>query len=874
MKKTSKNLQRVLAVMLAIVMTVSVAVPAVKAKAAGYSNNGNYSLDDSLSFGSNADKVWKPSNHLTNFKLDADNITVGIPTTLAIWFDYDVMPTATEAEYRKGIRIDISGPEYGTYVNDFLGDDLTKNGKLYSTISDIVFSEAGRYTLEVYECNKYGNVDVFSPELIASTTFTVKALTDENGNRIKNSISVAKDSYKPDEKSAVTLSYTVENPSHDYNIYILDPDAGSNDYNWYKIIDIYSIDGSFDIAAGKTCKKTINYSFNKKGIYRVCLFDCTIYDKVAETSFIVMNDIGLNVDTSKLEKGQMPFYSSFKKDKTHLSLDTDDSIEISVQLPFNYDQIMKDVMQELKMSDYEKDIDIDMDKTQPTTVTLKYQPAGSKSSRQLDQKVIYGYLDMHKFKYTSEKILELISGYMTGDSAFAGIVTLEFENLGDGGLYFGRFKDSVSFSVAKEPGIKKAKAVSKTVTLAYGESAGIYVEDNLGGEIVAEIYKGKKKIRTVTQNCTLDRVNGIAYGTVLWDLGNSSNKYVSAGEYTVKVYTQTKLTLINNGKKETTTLKSKIKSFTIKLEKPSGSLKLSSNATGLNGGEYATYENPLIGIKNTVSIGSKISLKIKNSKGTVILNDTYAQAAGTYTAWYDLSKLDSNLAIGKYTATVTAETLEGKKVTKDIKFSVEKSPKVQITAASVSVKDGVGAVSVKTSQSSDVSVQVKNSKGSVVATVIDGQYAAGTINASFTCGSYAVGSYSVVITAKNSGGTSSSTKTFSIQKKPVVVKKPTVSALSVRFTQKNSEDAYKFAANYTAKGAKLVMEVMWNDAEQIVAVKEITTQKDSGSVEWVWDGYKSNGFRASAGSYTLRVYAVNSAGKTDYLRQNFTISEG
>ena len=66
-----------------------------------------------------------------------------------------------------------------------------------------------------------------------------------------------------------------------------------------------------------------------------------------------------------------------------------------------------------------------------------------------------------------------------------------------------------------------------------------------------------------------------------------------------------------------------------------------------------------------------------------------------------------------------------------------------------------------------MTVVVKNSAGSVVNTVIDKSYSKGKISASFAYGSLAVGSYNVVFTAKNSGGTSTVTKTFKVEKKPV-----------------------------------------------------------------------------------------------------------
>lgn len=579
---------------------------------------------------------------------------------------------------------------------------------------------------------------------------------------------------------------------------------------------------------------------------------------------------------SKAENGKMPFSATFKGNKTHLDLDTNDSIEISVQLPFKYSIAKKDIQKELEMYPNRDSIDdLKPGKATPTTVKVMYQPAGTTKTRELKQELRFGYFDEHVFKFKSDELLKTIQDYVYGDVAYAGIVTIEFKGDGDGRYYQEPFTETVSFSVSKKAAIKKAQAVTKSTPLAYGEEQAFYVEDTLGGNIHVTIYKGSKKIRTITGNCTLGKgEDANAYGYAYWDLMNSSKKYVAPGKYTAKIYTDVKLTLLNNGKKQTKSIKSKTKTVSFNVVKAKGTLKLTSVPTGLNGGEYATYENPMIGIQNTVSIGSKIAVKIKNPKGTVIKNDSYVQSSGTATRWYDLAKLDANLSLGKYTATVTAQIIGGKKVTKNISFSVEKSPKVEISNVSLSVNNGVGNVSFVTSQSSKVNVVVKDSKGSIVATVLSGQYSAGTIKANFTTGNYTPGNYSVEFSATNSGGTSTAAKSFTIEKKPVVVTKPTVSGLSIRYTQKNKEDAYQVSLGYTGKGAKVVIEIMWNDAEQIVKTYQYTTIKDSGNVSWIWDGYKSNGFRASTGNYTVRAYAVNSAGQTEYLRQNFTINEG
>ncbi len=857
---------------LSLIMTGVLFGGALPVRADSFSG-GAYTLDDRLSYDSDElEMVWKPYDHLSNMKLNLQNSVVGSETIIDITFDCDILPTVTPQKYRKTISIGVYGPSTAEWVTTFTEEECTKDGKINIVIPH-KFSEAGKYTLAVYESDANGNVGAFEPQCIASESFNISAITDESGSRVKNSLSVEKATYKPDVKETITIEYSLEKPGHDYNMFIVKP--GDSFYDSYssRVLDWYSTDGTIDGTAGRKNKKTFDYTFTQKGIYTVYLYDYTESSLIAQTTFTVAPSIDLGVDESKVKNGKIPFSVSFAKNKTHLDLDSSDKIKFTVQLPFNYDECRKDLERALIGKGYDdSSLDYDFDKSTTTNVKINYKPAGSSESVLLKTDYVKGYVKPHNFEFSAKDILKLINDFSHGDTAYAGVVTVEFSYSGAG--YLESFKEKVSFSVARSSTKITVTAPVKTVPRAYGESIGFDVESDLGGEIVAQIYKGSKKIRTVKQSCSLDRSKGVAFGNISWDLGNSSNKYVDAGTYKVKIYTQVKLTTINNGKSSSKTVKSKTKTIEFKVAKPTGSLTLSSVATGLNGGEYATYENPLIGISNNVSIGSKIEVKIKNAKGTVIVNDSYTQPAGKYTRWYDLEKLDSNLSLGKYTASITAVIIGGKKVTKNISFKVEKSPKVEISSVSLSTGEGLGTLSFKTSQSSNVTVQVKNSSGKVVATVIDGKYAAGTIKSNFNFGGYAVGSYSVVVSAKNSGGTSTVTKTFSVAKKPTVVKKPTVSGVSVRFTKKNNEDAYKFSCNYTGKGSKIVMEVMWNDAEQIVAVSEYTAQKDSGSAEWTWDGYKSNGFKASAGSYTIRVYAVNSAGKTEFIRQNFTIGEG
>lgn len=822
--------------------------------------------------------------HINNPTLMTTSFTTGIDQQVKIAFDVDQDYSSLDNDncyfFFQITDPDGNSPD-GFYWSEYVNNASYSGGKLICS-KNLVFEKRGQYKIsfEVYNDGN-GHFD------LGSQTFTVKSLTstDDDGNetRINDSVKISSTTFEPKKEANGTITYTLANPKHTYYLYVVTPrgeDAGGeykdDDYYLVKSLDWHSDAGELDTTAGKTCTKKFKYTFTDNGVYGVVLYDKTNNKIVAHTTFTVSKTIDNgDQDASKVVNGKMPFYYEFKNNKTHLELDSDDEIDLSIQLPYKYDLYQEDMEKKLAANSYRDNTDLEFDKTTTADVRIMYQPAGSSSQRCLDTIMISGYRQIKKFKYSSEDILKLLSNYTASDSAYAGIVTLEITGSGDGRYYVDPYTESVSFSVAKKAGLKKAKAVTSATTRAYGEKQGFYVEDNLGGTIYATIYSGSKKIKTVKANCQLSSsIDGNAFGYVYWDLKNSSGKYLANGKYKAVIYTEAKITILDNGKKTTKTLKSKSKTVNFQIKKPSGKLSLKSSAIGSSGGEYAIYESPIIGIQNKVNIGSKISVKITNTKGTVIKKDSYIQSAGTTTRVYDLSQLDSNLSIGTYKAAVTAQTLAGKKITKNISFKVEKAPQVTISNTSLSINDGVGTLSFKTSQSSNVNIVVKDSSDKVVVVVEDGNYTAGTIKTTFSTGNYAAGNYKVVITAKNSGGTSTETKTFTIAKKPVVVEKPTVSGLSVKYTKKNKDDAYTVYVNYTGKNTKLVIEIMYEDNEEIVYTYEKITSNDKGQINWTWDGYKANGFRAWTGNYTVRAYAINSAGKTEYLRERFTISEG
>ena len=131
-----------------------------------------------------------------------------------------------------------------------------------------------------------------------------------------------------------------------------------------------------------------------------------------------------------------------------------------------------------------------------------------------------------------------------------------------------------------------------------------------------------------------------------------------------------------------------------------------------------------------------------------------------------------------------------------------------------------------------------------------------------------------MIKTKNSGGKRIISRTFTVKKKPVIVKKPTVSNLSVRFAAGKDGDMVVGTFNYTGKNTRVIIDIMYNDTEEIVYTYQGVTKNDSGTFTYTWDGFKSNGFRCWPGSYTFRVHLVNSAGSTPYLRQNFDLGVG
>lgn len=738
------------------------------------------------------------------------------------------------------------------------------------------FEDRGKYTFTVYANSVYGDA-------LYKTTFTVSKAEGSTAD-YKDTIKILKPTITVGSTEKISIEYTVADSDYDYKIYMVEPEDGSGNDAWitsyeddmrrFNILEDFRSDaGEFDVTAGKVNKLTFSSrKYDKEGMYAIVLYNVTKGKKGAVENFIcaaASKQLDSDIDTSKVDKnGNLPFMC--KSNKTHLDLDSNDTITLDVQFPFKYEEFLADFTRQYEYGTYGTDDNANI------KMKVLYTPAGSSYTRTLmPEKTIKGVTSKHSVSFKAADILEAILDTKEGDQAYAGIVTVEFIYDDMSSMYATFFDEKFNFSVAKKSKLVSAGIKSKNVARAYGENAIFVAESTLGGTVCADIYKGSKKIATATGLSSLGSSSlDNAVGLACYNLQNTNGGYIATGNYKAKVYTSITLKVINDGKTTTKKIDSNKKTIKFKVVKAKGSLTLKAAAEGTTGGNFAVYENPVISVKPTVSIGSKLNIVLKNSKGTTLKTYDTVQCAGTGNYWFDIAALDPSYGLGTYKVSVTATTLDGKKKSASTSFSIKKSPKVQLSSVVLTTKDGVGSVAFNTSEQSAVTVVVKDSAGSVVNTVIDKSYSKGKISASFAYGSLAVGSYNVVFTAKNSGGTSTVTKTFKVEKKPVVVTKPTVSGLAIRWTTKNKEDALTSSLYYTGKGATIVIEVLWNDAEEIVYTYKTTTTAEKGSVSFTWDGYKSNGFRATQGSYTIRAYAVNSAGKTEYLRQNFSIAAG
>lgn len=823
-------------------------------------------------------------------QLDCTEFTTNGASTVSLSFDLahlQAFPNDTNYHDDSEIDIRIVDP-LGEYIELFDGKVNQRSAKRYdNTPTEMIyypeyfsigkntmsvkahFTARGAYQLLLIIKNVYGD-----------RTYSFKFDVKKGNADAENMLTTDKAIYGKGSSVPVTIKYSLADDGYNYYMYFVRPDNyGFNlcfDHSYEEDMpyiitghDWYSSVGEMETTVGKVHEITDKLKLTQNGTYSVVIYNMDTKKKVMVHDFLVSDDAAaIDVDTSTIKNGLVPF--SCTADATHLSLDSNDKVTMTFQMPFDYNSFMTDVVYD------DDDFDEGIEDKAKIKVSVYYTPSGSDTARMImSLKDFTGCLEKHTVTLKASDILDAILETNINDSVFAGIVSVHFDYDEVTSLYAKICHETYNFSVAKESKLVKAKTTTSKVPRDYGENAKFYAESTAGGDIYAEIYKGKKKVATVKAPSSLGQTSeDNAFGYLNWDLKNSSGKYCSTGSYKAKIYTKTVLTVINGEDTTKNTIKSNVKTVKFKIVKSTGTLKLSASAVSSAGGDYVTYENPIMGIITDVTVGSKLTIKIKNPSGSVVKTSTFEQGKGSGAAWYNLANIDSNYKLGTYSADITAETLGGAKKSATVKFTVKKSPKVNISGTSLSVSDGIGTISFNTSQPSQVTIKVKDSQGNVKINVTDKYYSAGTIKTSFAYGSLAVGTYNVSVSATNSGGTSTDTKSFTVKAKPVVVKKPTLSNLRIKWTTKNKEDALTITADYTEKGAKVYFEVLWNDAEEIVYTYTTTTSAASGSVSYTWDGYKANGFRATPGSYTIRAYAVNSAGATSYIRQNFTISVG
>lgn len=719
---------------------------------------------------------------------------------------------------------------------------------------------------------------------------TVKALKDEEGKTINTSASARPEYtvYSSSKAAKMKVFYSIDDITCDYTLLIArcNSESGKSEVQKKNTIAEYSSDqDELVLELGKEQSITLDKTTKDfdLGVYAVALYNNTTDTEVAKELFYVTKEQYLiQRDITKMnDDGKIPFYCD--ANLRNFSMDKDEKYSFDVCFPLNYQNYMKDIK---NCYDYYGKPDDDLkDDDNPylkddynVYMTVKYTPAGSKDTRKLYEKKLTGLYKAHTVSLSSKEIMKKIYDTNKKDTSYAGVVTVQFTNKADSKNVQDvandaiiMFDESFKFGVYKTANVKKATASPTSAELAYGERVSVKVDENLGGKIIADVYDGSKKIKSVKGTCGLNS-DGTASGEAYWDLKNSSGNYVGAGEYTIKVHTVNEYTVFDDdGSTQDKKVESEAKSVKVKVVKPDRKLSISATASGISGGNVVYIEKPVIGAVIKTNLGVSVIASVKNSKGEELKNCSAIIRKGQGSVSLNLSS--HKLKAGKYKLTVKAETLDGQKKTVTKSFTMKKLPKSKISNSSISLSNGVGNVSFRISQYADVTVTVKSGK-TVKQTVVDHAYTAGTVKASFSYGGFKPGTYSVVIKTHNSGGSKSATKTFVIKKKPVVVKKPTASGLSIRYLTGKDGDRVQGSFYYTGKNSKVVVDIMYNNTEEIVYTYTGKTTKDSGYFTWIWDGFKSNGFRCWPGSYTYRVYVVNSAGKTGYLRQNFEINFG
>ena len=860
---------------------------------------------------------WTVKDMITDIKLEKDVYSAGSAQNIKVTFE-NKMSVSADGNYPSEFYFFVISDAGDIIASQTFNPEKLKQGKNQFELT-CRFTQKGLYYLILCEYNyqavMYGDDENKINILSGPYEIIVKSATDSEGNSVetKDYVSPQFLFYSKDQGGSLKINYSVGDISSDYRLYVINGCTVSYSSDTKNKIldnaDLLSKLGDFPLEIGKTNSVTIKTKFKSFGLYTVVLYNMTTKQLAAEESFYVVPEKYLiQRDMSKIsDTGLVPFACDAKV--LNMDLGKDETLTFNVEFPINYSEYAEefelmygkgskynsfyDPSEYTNAYDYDS-YDMGKDQEAPDEIedaffkddynvymTVKYVPEYSKEARVLYKEKITGMYKTHKITINSKDILKKIFETDNGDVGYAGVVTVEFSNdisaLEYESIYneaVVRFTESFSFGVSKSEKIKSAKADSKKTERAYGEKASFTVTDTLGGKIFADIYKGKKKIATVEGKCALNS-DGTATGKIYWDLKNSKGSYCAKGSYKAKIYTLNEYTVYSkDGKKTDKKVKSSKKTVSFKLVKPSRKLSVSASASGITGENYVYVENPFVAINVETNIGSKLSIKVKNSSGSTIQSGVFESGKGSDYYISDLS--GGNIKSGKYTVEVKAETLDKESKTATCSFEVKNMPKPAINSVSVSTSSdtGSGSLSFAVTQSSRVKVVVK-SGSTVKQTVIDQNYSAGTIKSSFSIGGYTPGNYSIEITAENSGGKATLTKSFEVKKKPVVVNKPSISTLNIRYLSGGKKgDQYQCSFNYTGKNAKVVIDVMYNDIEEIVYTYEGTTKSDSGTFTFTWDGFKSNGFKAWQGNYTMRVYLVNSAGATEFMRRDFVISAG
>ncbi|MEE3466999.1 MAG: hypothetical protein VZQ83_01020 [Eubacterium sp.] len=847
---------------------------------------------------------WCVKEQMSNVKTEKDSYSLGSEQTINVSFDVAKLAKKSSSEIDNTIYFLIGNGSYS--LTDFVEDGASGKGVVaYQTVkvSDLKagtnkvtlkarFESKGAYYIYIYQ-------DSFSVSEINRTipkvSFTVKAATDDSGQVIDTKASVRPQYTTYTAKQAATMKvfYTIEDSDSKYHLYIRKGlSTGDYDADQKYVVADFMSDQNLPTEIGKEMSVTLNKSvsdFEHKGVYTAALYNMTTSKLVGKQKFYVLNEkYVIQRDATKMtDDGKIPFYCD--ADLRNFDMDKDEKYSFQVCFPLNYKSYLKEL--ESFYDTYGEDDDLDggynpddmvMDNDYlkddyEVNMNVNYVPAGSKQSRTLFKKKLKGMYKAHTVTLSSKEIMEAI--YETGksDISYAGVVTVKFSNEDDYQSIANEaiisFTESFKFGVSKDEKLTSAKASKSKVELAYGERAVFNVTDTLGGKIYADIYKGSEMIKTVKGECQI-KSDGTAAGAVDWNLADSDGSYLSAGSYTAKVRTENTYTVFaEDGSSSKKTIKSDEKSINFTLVKPDRKLTLSTSVSGDSGGNAVYVEKPVIGVIVNANIGVNAIISVKDSKGVELRNGSAICKKGKRCVSFNLT--GSKIKAGKYKVVVTATTLDGQKKKSTATFHVKKLPKASIKSASVSANSstGLGSVSFKISEYAEVTVKVK-SGSKVLQTVIDQDYSAGNIKASFGIGGYKPGNYKVVIKTKNSGGKRSVTKTFTVTKKPVVVKKPTVSGLAVKFLAGKDGDMVQGSFKYTGKNARVIIDIMYINTEEIVYTYQGVTKYDSAIFTYTWDGFKSNGFRCWPGDYYFRVRVVNSAGSTGYLRQKFTLGAG